>query len=85
MESLNRFRSWGIVLVLYLLGFWASATKGGHDPPAIILFRRYDGRISRILEHEPEHELSISAFGLKRTLPELVLGEIGSFLSNTDS
>jgi hypothetical protein len=34
---------------------WA-ATKGEHDPPAIILFRRYDGRISRILEHEHDDE-----------------------------
>jgi hypothetical protein len=33
-----------------------SATKGGHDAPAIILFHRYDGRISRILEQEHEHE-----------------------------
>ena len=41
-----------------------SATKGGHDPPAIILFRRYDGRISRILEHE----LSNSVFGLRDRL-----------------
>ena len=45
----------------------ASATKGGHDPPVIILFRRYDGRIPRILEQEHEHEqedeLSTSVLG----------------------
>ena len=46
-----------VVLVLVLL-CWAFATKGGHDPPAIVLLRWYDGRISRILEHEQEHELS---------------------------
>jgi Sugar (and other) transporter len=43
---------------------WASATKGRHDPPAIVLFRRYDGRISRILEHE--HELLTSVFAIIR-------------------
>ena len=42
-----------VVLVLDLLG---SATKGGHDPCIIILFRRYGGGISRILEHEHEQE-----------------------------
>src|SRR5215471_8569030 len=42
---------------------WASATKGGHDPPAMISFRRYDARISRILEHE----LSTSVFGINRS------------------
>ena len=57
-ESLNRFRSWGIVLVLDLLGF---CHQEGHDPPAIVLSRRYDGRISRILEHEQEHELSMDS------------------------
>jgi hypothetical protein len=35
---------------------WASATKGGHDPPATVFFRRYDDRISRIFEDEHEHE-----------------------------
>jgi len=59
--------SWGIVLVLVVvlvldMLFWH---QGGHDPPAIVLFHRYDGRISRILEQEHEHELSTSVFGFK--------------------
>jgi hypothetical protein len=59
---------------------WASATKGGHDPPAIILFRRYDGRISRILERE----LSTSVFGFSQlnywiaTRPVQVTAQLGS-------
>ena len=56
-----RFQSWEIVLVLVvMLICWASATEGAHDPPAIILFRRYGGRISRILEYEYEHEHELS-------------------------
>jgi hypothetical protein len=50
--------------VLDLVGF---CYQERHDPPAIILFREYQGRISRILEHkqEHEHELSTSVFGFK--------------------
>ena len=65
--ELAQIRCWGIVLVLVVvLDWWASAGKGGHYPPAIILFR-YDGRKSRILEpvheQEAEHELLTSVFG----------------------
>ena len=55
-----RFRSWGARRRARAAR--ASATKVGHDLPAIILFRRYDGGISRVLEHE----LPTSVFGLIR-------------------
>ena len=54
-----------IVHVLDLLGF---CHQRRHDPCVMILFRRYDGQISRILEHkdeqEHEHDPLISESGL---------------------
>jgi hypothetical protein len=58
------------VLVLVVVLDQASATKGGPDPCIIVLFRRYDGQIPRILEHEDEqeHDPPISESGIREPL-----------------
>jgi hypothetical protein len=59
-----------VVLVLDLLGF----RQGGHDPPAIILFRRYDGRISRTLEDEQERSVGWGEIRALRSRQRLLIG-----------